>query len=297
MLKKLKIIRSVFALIVIVAITLIFLNINYIEAISVNLLKIQFVPAIFSFLQGSLFALIILIIITILLGRVSCSFLFPTGIIQDIIGKCSVLFRKKVLKHKIKTTYKKPHNYLRFTLLGITTLLFILGITTPLIVLDPYSNYGTLASQIFGSIIYHPYLRFSLYGFIWSSIFLAILIIMSSIKGRLYCNTICPVGSLLGLISGFSLFKPVIKKDMCVKCNACAKECKANCINLDTKEIDITRCVACYNCIPSCKRGGVTIAPVWFNKNKKIELKREVERKERRNALIALGIFGSALAI
>ena len=119
---------------------------------------------------------------------------------------------------------------------------------------------------------------------------------MSSIKGRLYCNTICPVCSLLGLISGFSLFKPVIKKDMCVKCNACAKECKANCINLDTKEIDITRCVACYNCIPSCKRGGVTIAPVWFNKNKKIELKREVERKERSNVIIGRGSSGSAVA-
>jgi ferredoxin-type protein NapF len=92
-----------------------------------------------------------------------------------------------------------------------------------------------------------------------------------------------------------SLFKPQINKEMCVKCGLCAGKCKSNCINLETKEIDTTRCVACYDCMISCKRGGVKLVPTWFKKNSSKQSDNTPD-SGRRNALIAMGGLAAAVA-
>lgn len=317
---NLKRIRVICALIVFILITASFLNFSGGNSISTTLLRLQFVPAFVSLFSGGFIAFALLLVLTLLFGRVYCSFLCPLGIMQDIISRISNAVRKKANGGKLPKTgrgYRKPHTILRYTILVLTFGLFFAGIATPLALTDPYSNYGTISIQLFGTVelwinnllaglfpatfYFQPYTRLALYAFIWSSFFFIVVFIFSMLRGRLYCNTICPVGSLLGLISGFSLFKPAIKKDMCVKCNACAINCKSNCINIETKEIDVTRCVSCYNCMISCKRGGVKLVPVWGGKNKRDKtgpepFQREIERTERRNALITMGALVSGIA-
>ncbi len=77
-------------------------------------------------------------------------------------------------------------------------------------------------------------------------------------NGRIYCNTICPVGTILGYMSQFSLLKPVIDSSKCVKCGKCARECKASCIDAKNERIDYTRCVACMDCIGNCSTGAIS---------------------------------------
>ncbi len=317
---NLKRLRVIFALVIFILITAAFLNFTAGNAISSFLLRLQFVPAMVSVFTGGFAAFALLLLLTLLFGRVYCSFLCPAGILQDIITRISDFIKKKANGGKLPKSgkgYKKPHNILRYAVLIITFGLFFAGIATPLAMTDPYSNYGTVSVQLFGTaelwinnilaeifpatFYYQPYITLSLYAFIWGSFFLVIITIFSIFKGRLYCNTICPVGSLLGLVSGFSLFKPAIKKDMCVKCNACALNCKSNCIDLQTKEIDVTRCVACYNCMIACKRGGVKLVLSWGRKIKAggtvgETSGRELESRERRNALIAMGALVSGIA-
>lgn len=325
MYKKLKTIRVVFALILFILITISFLNFAGIDTVSAFLLKTQFTPAFISIFTGSFLAFALLFIITLLFGRVYCSFLCPLGILQDIITRIATFFRKKANKGKLSkkgSGYKKPHNIIRYSILSITALFFFAGITTPLVLLDPYSNYGTMVIQLLGTVelwinnmlsnifpqvfYYQQYVRLAMHAFLYALLIFITVSVFSMLRGRLYCNTICPVGSLLGLISGFSLFKPVIKKSMCVRCNACAVACKSNCINLETKEIDVTRCVSCFNCMTSCKRGGVELVPVWFKKRTNtsqegeetaVEHGRGIECVERRNALIAIGALASGIAV
>ncbi|MEF9986327.1 MAG: 4Fe-4S dicluster domain-containing protein [Bacteroidales bacterium] len=334
MYKNLRRLRIFCATIIFILITASFLNFNGGNIISTHILKIQFIPALISIFAGSFLAIIFLIILTLLFGRVYCSFLCPLGILQDIITRISIFFIKKAHKGKLPKTgkgYKKPHNILRYSILCIVALLFFAGITYPLALLDPYSNFGKIATQIFGTtelwinnilsgifptvFYYQQYVKLSLYTFIYAAFIFIIISIFSMLRGRLYCNTICPVGSILGLISGFSLFKPAIKKDMCIRCTACAIKCKSNCINLETKEIDVTRCVACYDCMIACKRGGVELIPTWFSKKEKIASisededekiknsknshapQRELESVERRNALIAIGTIVTGITV
>ena len=76
--------------------------------------------------------------------------------------------------------------------------------------------------------------------------------------GRTWCNTLCPVGTVLGFVSRFSWLKPVIDTSKCNGCGLCARNCKAACINSKEHNIDYSRCVACMDCIEHCKKGAIS---------------------------------------
>ena len=277
--KGLKIFRVIAATAIFIAALLSFLNFSMGWETN-HILHIQFVPALLSLAAGTLgvaLPLIILLLLTLIFGRVYCSFLCPTGILQDIIGRLARPFTRRTRTNPHSTStgsstsagYRKPHSILRYIILIATGLLFALGLAWPLTLLDPYSLFGKIASQFFGSIEIFlnnalanifpnsiPYLKYTsiaTVSFIYGTIALVTLILFSAAHGRLYCNTICPVGTLLGLIGSKSLFQIRIDSNACKHCNACAKNCKSNCIDIKGQKVDTERCVVCFNCLQHCK--------------------------------------------
>ena len=51
-----------------------------------------------------------------------------------------------------------------------------------------------------------------------ATVTLVVLIVLAWRGGRTYCNTICPVGTVLGFLSKYSLLKPVIDTKKCNNC-------------------------------------------------------------------------------
>ena len=98
----------------------------------------------------------------------------------------------------------------------------------------------------------------SLPTFIVAGATLLILVVLAWRSGRTYCNTICPVGTVLGLLSRVSLFRPVIDLNKCNGCKLCSRRCKASCINADVHQIDYSRCVVCMDCIDVCRQGAIS---------------------------------------
>ena len=235
-----------------------------------TLLGIQFVPAV---LTGSVLILIFLTALTLLFGRIYCSVICPLGIFQDIIAWFTKK-RKKKNKKKRGYKYARPLTILRYSILCICIGFLIFGIATPLVFLDPYSSFGRIAVNIFrpfamevNNLVNWVALKLHIYNFYYVSIYtvtgwsLAIAIatllivgIMALLRGRLYCNTICPVGSLLGLLSRFSLFR-IVLDSQCTGCGLCEHICKSQCIDTKEKFIDYSRCVVCFNCLKQCKSG------------------------------------------
>ncbi len=301
MYKLLKRFRVIFSLFFLVAITAAFIFFVNRETPFFSLfLKFQFVPSLMGIFTGGALFFVIIILLTLLFGRVYCSSLCPLGTFQDITTGVSKVFKSKKER---RFSYTPPRNWLRYSILSATVLFFIGGISYPIALLDPYSNWGRISNELISrseqlihnglalifpnDIFYRSYAFFALGSFLFALLFTSAVIILSSRKGRLYCNTICPVGSLLGLISGGSLFRPVIDSNSCTNCNVCVFKCKAQCIDLSTKSIDATRCVACFNCMQSCSNGGIKYEYSWRSKRS--------SDPGKRNTLIALGILGGSL--
>ena len=277
--KRLKNIRVAVSVLMVTAITLLFID-RY-EIFSTVFYKItlwlQFIPSVINFISDAAylyFGFIIILILTLFFGRVYCSFLCPTGILQDIID---YLFRKFRIHRKNK--YTKPTPVTQYTILALTLIsIFFFG-TLLLNFLDPYSIYGKLANNMVRPVFFAvnnglskvltlinvysvsplSYKGFHLISFLVSVFFILLIVVFVGLRGRLYCNTICPVGTFLGLISRFAIFKIRLNKETCTSCIQCVNVCKAGCIDLSTKEIDYSRCVMCFNCLTACKKSCVDI--------------------------------------
>jgi len=266
--------RIVLAILIFLPILLFFCDFANLLPLQMHgLMHIQIVPAI---LTGSIFILAVLFLLTILFGRIYCSIICPLGVFQDIISWFTKRGKKKN-KKKRWYKYAKPMTILRYSLLGLCILFLFFRITTPLLILDPYSNFGRIAVNLFRPLVMEGNnllnwiaLKFHIYGFYYVTIYtitlwsaaiaattLLIVLIMALLRGRLFCNTICPVGSLLGLLSRVSLFRIELDDSKCNSCGLCAHACKSQCINSKEKYVDHSRCVACFNCLDRCKSGGV----------------------------------------
>ncbi len=276
----LKTVRVLLALLFFIPITLYFCDFAGIFPNSFHwLLQIQVIPAI---LAGSVGLLIALALLTVLWGRVYCSTICPLGIMQDFISRISGRGKKKN-KKKCWFRYAKPQHYLRYGLLGICVILFVMGIVTPLSFLDPYSNFGRVAANLFRPLVigfnnlihlvavkagnfdfYHVSIYTVTKGSLISGLIVFFIVgTMALLRGRLFCNTLCPVGSLLGLISRFSMFRIVMDQTRCNQCTLCERACKSQCIDSQNGTIDASRCVSCYNCLSRCKQKAIDYRFTW----------------------------------
>lgn len=270
LIKRIRVLASLFFFISIGFLFIDFGN-NASESFTNKILYLQFVPSLLKFiniLSFTILGFLIVLVLTALFGRVYCSYLCPLGVLQDIIIYFRGVFRKKGNRFR----YKKALNIMRYSILAITVIFFLGGSIFFINLLDPYSIFGRISTGLFrplyvglnnitGSIlesydIYYLY-PYSLkkMGFVilWlPSAFLLLIVALSLYRGRLYCNSICPVGSLLGLLSKLSIYKIKMDTSLCTKCGKCMFVCKANCINIKEQHVDFSRCVGCYNCIAVC---------------------------------------------
>lgn len=265
----LRIIRQTIAIIFFALITLLFLDFTgTLHAWFGWLAKIQFLPAALALNVG---VIVLLVALTLVCGRVYCSVICPLGVFQDIVS----WFSGKRKKNRFR--YSPALSWLRYGILGVFVLAIITGVNSFVALLAPYSAYGRIVSNLFAPFYQWgnnglAYLaeRAGSYAFyeteVWlksvptlivAAVSVIVLFILAWRGGRTYCNTICPVGTVLGFISKYSLLKPVIDTTKCNGCGLCARNCKASCINPKAHEIDYSRCVACMDCIDTCKRGAI----------------------------------------
>jgi ferredoxin len=283
--KLLKWLRVVVALAVFAALTAVFVDFRELIPWKIGhwLGEIQFVPSLVALLTGASLSLacIIIAIVTLAVGRIYCSTICPLGILQDIINRLT-----KRLKSR-PAPYSRPHTRLRQTFLWATIIAAVAGWGGfALALIDPYSNFGRIASDIFRPLVtlvnnsvvgladaigWHGLFRVEPHwaglGVLAVPVFVLLLVIaLAAWRGRLYCNTVCPVGTLLGWLSKRAAFQLQIKQSACRKCAACMKVCKAQCIDLSAGTIDFSRCVACYNCVNVCEEQGIGYHFAWVPK-------------------------------
>ena len=200
-------------------------------------LNLEFVPVIRRFFVDfsliSAIFLIFSIVMTIIFGRIYCSVLCPFGILQEIFSLIYLKFKK------VNTTSK----IFRYRYL-LTALVFgcLAGGSAFLIrYIDPYS-------------IFASFLSFRIYAVV----FAILILVLVFFKNRFFCSNICPVGTVLGLISKISIFKNYMNSD-CGSCGNCYRNCPTGCIDYKNKQVDNSTCVKCLKCLNVCPRGAMNI--------------------------------------
>jgi len=271
----LKVLRVGISIVLFTLITFLFLDFAQLLPNEFHALAhLQLIPAI---LGSSLFILLFLLVLTLLFGRIYCSTLCPMGVFQDVVSWLS----KRIAKKKKRYKYSKAKTILRWSVLIITFIAFFAGFTLLLALVDPYSAYGRVVVNVFKPVylfgnnilesIFTSFGNYSFYkvevsiidtpSFIIALVTLLVICFLAWKYGRTFCNTICPVGTILGFVSRFSFFKVRIDNHKCNGCGLCATKCKASCIDSKTKTIDYSRCVDCFNCLSSCKQNALSFAP------------------------------------
>ena len=265
MLKK---IRTILAAVVFTLITLLFLDFTGTLHTWLGwLAKIQFLPAVMAL---NVIVIVALIALTLVFGRIYCSVICPLGIFQDLMAR----LRRK----KNKYNYSKEVKWLRYPVLALFVVAALAGVGSLFQLLAPYSSYGRIATMIFqplwimgNNILATIAERADSYAFysvdVWmrslpvfiiAAVTLVVLFILAWRGGRTYCNTICPVGTVLSFFARFSWLKVRFDADKCKNCSLCSKNCKAACIDYKTHTVDYSRCVVCGNCIDKCKFGALS---------------------------------------
>lgn len=237
------------------------------------LLHLQVLPALLGSMWGILIAQLLIVLVV---GRIYCSTVCPAGILQDIINRLYCIGKKKS-KGVRRFKYHKPLNGLRYVILALTLVSVIAGIGSLALLLDPYSNFGRIATNLIRPLvmwtnngiaeILMSMDNYALYqvtlntvttaGFVSGLLALLLFIGLTIWRGRIFCNTICPVGALLSIFSRYSLFRISINEKSCVHCGLCEKSCKAEAINSRNLRIDASRCVDCFNCLSACSNGSL----------------------------------------
>lgn len=302
MLRKIRIIAAALCF---TLITLLFLDFTgTIHAWFGWLAKVQFLPAILALNVG---VIVFLVALTLLFGRVYCSVICPLGVMQDIISRFAG--RRK----KNRFSYSPAKNWLRYAVLAIFIVTLAAGFGAVALLVAPYSAFGRIAQNLFAplwkwgnNLLAYIAERVDSYAFYstdvivgsWATfavavVTLIVLAILAWRNGRTYCNTICPVGTVLGALSRFSLLKPVIDTDKCINCGLCARKCKASCIDAKNHSIDYSRCVVCMDCLESCNKGAIKYT---LRKGSATPAAAAPADKSRRNFLVGAGLLATSAA-
>lgn len=157
--------------------------------------KVQLVPAL---LAADAVALGFLVVLIVLRGRLYCEIVCPLGIVQDLVRWVA---RKKVRRVCTRLPETRRQRTVRWIVFALFLLAGLAGLS--FVWLDPYAIFGrglTLAGGLF----------------------FLVLVLSCVGAGRFWCNWICPVGTLLQLVSRFAVFKNKVEKcDHCEECRKC----------------------------------------------------------------------------
>ncbi|NWF76617.1 MAG: 4Fe-4S binding protein [Nitrospirae bacterium] len=255
------------------------------------------------------FLSLILILLTIPLGRVFCGWVCPLGTLNNIVSSLRKKYPMKIRKnwHRVK------YYILIIIIFSSIFTLQIAGILDPIsllirslsISIYPLIDYGirgffdaiyntnisgivSISESIYDFLkqkILSFHQPFYFQGIFIGLIFFTILM-MNLFERRFWCKYICPLGALLGVFSRNAILKREVSEG-CNSCNLCSTACQGGALKKESKEWSKTECLACFNCDDICPANAVS-----FGLGKNRPLPMNLGRRQ-----VVLSIVSGVLAV
>lgn len=186
-------------------------------------------------------------VLTLLLGRVFCSWICPFGTVLDVAGAA----RDEKKKHGFPE-FLKDRTIKYGILIGFVVAAFVLQRPAFCDVCPAGALYRTVGPAYVGD--------FSPWLFVPVGILVAVLISSIIYDTRGWCKYLCPLGAYLAIVDRLGLKRSRVRMpiEKCMECFMCNTSCVMGIPVLDeTKWKDENRvppgeCIRCYACIDNC---------------------------------------------
>lgn len=257
--------------------------------------------------------------VTLVLGRVFCGWVCPLGTLQDLAGRFFAWCWPDGKRRDHWSPWQRAKYYLLLGMLaGAVFGLHWVTIFDPLVLLyrttatalvpsaqwvvDQGSKAVFDADPHLGSYpltkLTEPpaqFLRQRVFGmqpqsFFGAGLILAVfvgLMVATRWRRRFWCRYLCPLGALLGLISWRPLLRRATEKQSCNQCDLCGMNCHGGAMSAPGDGWKAAECLGCLNCTESCRRDSLKfqMAMPW-RKEPKVE---SVDLSRRATIAAALG--------
>jgi MauM/NapG family ferredoxin protein len=211
---------------------------------------------------------LVVILLTLVLGRFFCSFLCPLGTTVDITDRLLGRIRKR-----LRVKVNRSAGLWRYFILAFAAVSVLAGSSLFLLV-SPLSLatrfYGLILSPALASLLdlgagllrgagAFEYLSIPVpaYALAWATLAMIALVLgLGILAPRFWCRYLCPSGAVLSLLSLGRLLKREVS-DACTGCGKCAKACPMAAVGTDPRESDKAGCIACGECARACPEDAV----------------------------------------
>ncbi len=257
---------------------------------------------------------LILVLLTLLFGRFFCSWICPLGTLWHGIG---VLLERSPWQKR--TFAPRLLRGKTFVLIGVVAASFlstqVAGWLDPLsffvrslstVVLPPLgllleallrpgaSSEGVVSGLFrpaygFAQRVLLPVHFLAVPAAIGIGLLLLGLVMLHAVRRRIYCNSFCPLGALLGWLARFSLLRLRVNEG-CRACHRCQIRCTYN--GGPFQHYLPSECTGCMNCLTDCPDEAIGFA--WGSPRRKPAEKIDFNRR-RVAAALAGGLFLGAL--
>lgn len=239
-----------------------------VPAVAAWIARVQLLPAVATF---SIVIFIAWLAVTLVFGRIYCSTVCPLGTVQDIASRLGRRGGSRPYR------YSRPLPMLRYgVLVAILTCLMAGFMIVPSII-DPYTAWERFCLACLRPLFgcdplpagleatgpgnFLPPLTIAMSSVAGAVVAIATVAFVSWLaarSGRSFCNTLCPVGTTIGIVSRYAIFQMDIDTDLCTNCRRCVDVCKSSCIDLTDHVVDTSRCVVCFDCTDACRDGAIS---------------------------------------
>jgi polyferredoxin/Pyruvate/2-oxoacid:ferredoxin oxidoreductase delta subunit len=222
---------------------------------------------------------ILIVVATIILGRVFCGWICPLGTLHNMMGS----LKRWRFNTAPRNWHRLKYYILIFLLISSLFSLQLAGVLDPLsllirsfsLAIYPLISYafGAMFDAFYG--LNAPFfvgITEAIYGFLkkvllpfqqpffLQSVFVGLLFFLilglNLLERRFWCKYLCPLGALLGLLSRYAVLKRTVSEG-CDSCGACGAVCQGNAVPDEKKGWKNTECMLCMNCDDVCPKNAV----------------------------------------